>query len=283
MPSPSPMPEPRKTPLTLGLYFFAAAAVFLGVLGLVWSDFAVNWQRVGLDVPHRVALARAAALIELGSGLGLLWTRTRRAAAGLLTALYAIFVLLWILPAVAHPAIYDSWGNVFEELSLVFGGLVLFAALAPPVSPWAHRRRLFSRLYGLCPISFGIDHLIYLSGAATWVPRWIPPSQKFWVLATADFFFLAAVAILSGILAGLAARLLTVMILLFGALIWAPKLAAAPHTHFAWSGNAINFALAAAAWVVSDALSHPTRSSRAPAQPTAILQRIDDYRSRTAV
>lgn len=283
MPPPSPMPAPRKHPPSLGLYAFAAAAIFLGILGLVWSDFAVNWQRVSLGVPHRIALARLAALIELGAGLGLLLPRTRRAAAGLLTALYTVFVLLWIVPAAAHPTIYDSWGNVFEELSLVFGGLVLCATLAPSASPWAHRQRLFSRLYGICPISFGTDHLIYLAGAATWVPHWIPPGQKFWIIATADFFFLAAIAILSGILAGVAARLLTVMILLFGALIWAPKLAAAPHTHFAWSGNAINFALAAAAWVVSDALSQPARSLRAPARPMAILERIDDYRARRAV
>jgi hypothetical protein len=203
----------------------------------------------------------------------------------LLTALYAVFVLLWIPPVLAHPTVYDGWGNVFEELSLVIGGLVVCATVAPSASPWFRLRRPFARLYGVCPISFGTDHLIYLAGAATWVPHWIPPSQKFWIIATADLFFLAALAILSGILAGFAARLLTVMILLFGALIWAPKLAAAPHTHFAWSGNAINFALAAAAWVVSDALSERTasRSARQPARPTAILQRIDEHRSRTAV
>ncbi|HZZ38398.1 MAG TPA: hypothetical protein VFE06_04640 [Acidobacteriaceae bacterium] len=160
-----------------------------------------------------------------------------------------------------------------------------FSTLSPAGSPWFRHRRTFARLYGICPISFGTDHLIYLAGAATWVPRWIPPSQKFWIVATAIFFFMAAAAILSGILAGLAARLLTVMILLFGALIWAPRLAAAPHTHFVWSGNAINFALAAAAWVVSDVLCDPSVSRLAtqPARPMAILQRIDDYRTKTAV
>jgi uncharacterized membrane protein YphA (DoxX/SURF4 family) len=280
----SPAPEHRN-PLAHGLFVFAAAAIVLGLLGLVWSDFAISWQRVGPDVPHRLALARLAAVIELGCGLGLLWRRTARAAALLLTALYAVFVLLWISPVVAHPAIYDSWGNVFEELSLVIGGLVAFSTLSPPGSPWFRHRRTFARLYGICPISFGTDHLIYLAGAATWVPRWIPPSQKFWIVATAIFFFMAAAAILSGILAGLAARLLTVMILLFGALIWAPRLAAAPHTHFVWSGNAINFALAAAAWVVSDVLCDPSVSRLAtqPARPMAILQRIDDYRTKTAV
>jgi hypothetical protein len=34
----------------------------------------------------------------------------------------------------------------------------------------------------------------------------IPPGQMFWAIATAVFFLLAAVAILSGFLAGLASR-----------------------------------------------------------------------------
>ncbi|MFZ0631706.1 MAG: hypothetical protein WBD32_16985 [Acidobacteriaceae bacterium] len=278
------MPEHR-SPFSLGLYVFAAAAILLGLLGLVWSDFAVSWQRVSPGVPHHLALARLAALIELGCGLTLLGRRTARAAALLLTALYAVYVLCWIPQVIAHPTVYDGWGNVFEELSLVFGGLVVFAMVSPAGSTWSRRRRVLARLYGICPISFGTDHLVYLAGAATFVPRWIPPSQRFWIVATAVFFFMAAAAILSGIFAGLAARLLTVMILLFGALIWAPRLAAAPHVHFAWSGNAINFALAAAAWVVSDALCEPvgSRSERVPARPTAILEHIDDYRRKTAV
>jgi uncharacterized membrane protein YphA (DoxX/SURF4 family) len=278
------MPAPKISP-SLGLYVFAAAAIFLGVLGFVWSDFAVSWQRVNPDVAHHLALARLAAVIELGTGLGLLLPRTRRVAAGLLTVLYAVFVLCWLPPVVAHPAIYDGWGNIFEELSLVFGGLVLFAALAPPVSTWARHRRTLSRLYGLCPISFAIAHFVYLPGTASWVPRWIPPSQMFWAIATAVSFLLAAAALLSGILAGLAARLLTVEILLFGALIWAPKLAAAPHVHMVWSGNAINFAMAAAAWVVSDTLCEPAaaRFADRPARPLAILERIDERRTKTAV
>jgi hypothetical protein len=77
----------------------------------------------------------------------------------------------------------------------------------------------------------------------------------FWATATAVFFLLAATAILSGILAGLASRLLTVMIVGFEVLVWAPKLFASPHVHFSWAGNAICVALAGAAWVVADSIS----------------------------
>ena len=129
-------------------------------------------------------------------------------------------------------------------------------------SAWAARGTTISRLYGICPISFGLDHIIYLKGVATWVPTWIPPGQMFWAIATTVCFLLAAAAILSGILAGLAARLLTAMIVGFELLIWIPKLLAAPHDHFAWAGNAISITMAGAAWIVADSLN------RSPSQPT---------------
>jgi hypothetical protein len=84
------------------------------------------------------------------------------------------------------------------------------------------------------------------------------------------FFFMAAAAILSGILAGLAARLLTAQIVGFELLVWLPKLVAAPHQHFNWAGNAICIAIAGGAWVVADELS-ATRKQNAPppTQPAA--------------
>jgi uncharacterized membrane protein YphA (DoxX/SURF4 family) len=245
-----------------GIYLYAMGAIALGVTGLVWSDFATNWQRVTANVPLRLPLAWLTALCELAAGAALLWPRTARAAAAILTLLFAVFVLLWVPPILHAPAIYDSWGNFFEETSLVIAGLVLFASLAPVGSAWAARRTIISRLYGICPISFGLDHIIYLKGVATWVPTWIPPGQMFWAIATTVCFLLAAAAILSGILAGLAARLLTAMIVGFELLIWIPKLLAAPHDHFAWAGNAISITMAGAAWIVADSLN------RSPSQPT---------------
>jgi len=169
-----------------------------------------------------------------------------------LTILYSIFALLWVVQIAISPLVYDNWGNFFEEFSLVIAGAVAFTLLAPSGSRWARLTTRIRRLYGICIVSFGLAHFIYFSGAATWVPNWIPPGQKFWIAATGTFFFMAAAAILSGIAAKLATRLLTVMIFCFEILVWVPKLEAAPHDHFNWAGNAICIALAAAAWVVSD-------------------------------
>jgi uncharacterized membrane protein len=245
----------EKIMANLGMYLYGASAVALGIIGLTFHDFATTWQRVPADVPHRTTLALAAAVCELALGAAMLVPRTARAASLLLTLFYMLFVISWLARVAAAPSVWDGYGNVFEEFSLVSSGLVLFAWLSPAGSAWSRNTAALTRLYGLCPISFGLTHFIYFSGAASWVPRWIPPSQSFWVAATGTFFLMAAAAILSGILATLAARLLTAMIVAFEVLVWVPKLIAAPHDPFNWAGNGICVALAAAAWAVSDVLS----------------------------
>jgi uncharacterized membrane protein len=248
----------------LGLWSFGLAAIFLGVIGLAWGDFATSWQRVQPGVPFREALAYLVAACELLSGLAIFWRRTAQAGAIFLTILYAVFALLWVIQIFISPLVYDNWGNFFEEFSLVIGGAVAITLLALPESRWAGKTALVTRLYSICVISFGLVHFIYFSGAATWVPVWIPPGQKFWVAATGTFFLMAAAAILSGVVAVLAARLLTIMIFGFEVLVWVPKLLAAPHDHFNWAGNAICIALGAAAWLVSDSINQLRKNVREP-------------------
>lgn len=254
----------RDSQSQFGLWSFGVAAVLLGVVGLAWGDFATNWQRVQPGVPFREALAYLVAACELLSGLAIFWRRTAQAGAFFLTILYAVFALLWVIQIFSSPLVYDNWGNFFEESSLVIGGAVAFTRLAPPDSRWAGKTALVSRLYGICAISFGAEHFIYFSGASTWVPAWLPPGQKFWTAATGTFFLMAAAAILSGVMAPLASRLVAIMIFGFEILIWVPKLMAAPHDHLNWAGNAISIALTAAAWVVSDSISVLRKTVREP-------------------
>ncbi len=73
------------------------------------------------------------------------------------------------------------------------------ASLASRDSALARSEALFARSYGICVISFGVVHVVYFSGLPAWVPKWIPPGQVFWAVTTTVCFFLAAAAILSGI------------------------------------------------------------------------------------
>jgi len=227
----------------------------LGLVGFAWDDFATNWQRVNESIPFHGALAYGTAALELIGGASLLWSTTARRGAGMVTLVYMVFALVWFCAALGAPQIWDSWGNVFEELSIVISGAAIYASLSPPQSAWHRRTGALSRLYGICPISFGSTHFVYLSGAATWVPRWLPFGGVFWTAATGAFFLLAAFSILTGFLAGLASRLNAIMIVGFELLIWVPKLTAAPHDHFTWSGNAICIALAGGAWAVADLIN----------------------------
>jgi uncharacterized membrane protein YphA (DoxX/SURF4 family) len=253
----------------LGLYVYSGAAIFLGILGLVSGDFATSWQNVGPNVPLRVPLAYLTAVLELAGGIALLLPRTARAGALTLTIVYSVFMLIWVPRAFVNLGNYDPIGNVFEEFSLVAAGLVLCAIFSPADSYLARRRPFFVLLFGICPISFGIVHIIDMPGLLGWIPGWLPPTKMFWAYATTLGFFGAAVAILTGILAPIAARLLTAEIVIFELLVWIPNLYGGSNNHFNWAGNAICTALAGAAWVVSDSISAATKAKSIPAESPA--------------
>jgi uncharacterized membrane protein YphA (DoxX/SURF4 family) len=246
--------QKRNLASNLGVYAYAAGAIFLGGLGLASGEFAATWQRVTPNIPLRTSLAFLTALIELAAGLALLWRRSARAGALTLTVVYAAFTLAWVPKIFENLRDFDPFGNFFEEFSLVVAGAVLVAAFSPAASSLARRESLLARLYALSAISFGVGHIYYMPGLLSWIPNWLPPSRIFWAYVTTIGFFAAAVAILTGIMAPLASRLLTFEILSFEILVWIPKLIAAPHDHFNWAGNAISVALSGAPWVVSDSI-----------------------------
>jgi uncharacterized membrane protein YphA (DoxX/SURF4 family) len=258
----------RSYTANLGFYAYAIGAIALGIIGLASGDFAHSWQHVPAGVPGRTAFAYLAAALELAGGVALLWPRVARVGAAMLTAVYSVFTLFWIAKALEDPKIYDSWGNVFEELSLVIAGLVLLAALAPRGSALALRESFIARSYAACVISFGVVHVVYFAGLPGYVPKWIPPGQLFWAVTTTVCFFLAAASILTGILVTIAMRLLTAMIAGFWLFVWVPVLVTAPREHTAWSANGISFTLAAACWVVSDSIAAAAKlkSTRKAAQ-----------------
>jgi uncharacterized membrane protein YphA (DoxX/SURF4 family) len=157
----------------LGLYVYGGAAIFLGLLGVVSGDFATTWQNVGPNLPLRQPLAYLTAVIELAGGIALLLPRTARAGALRLTIVHSVFTLIWVPKALVNLGNYDPIGNVFEEFALVAAGLVLCAIFSPAGSSIARRRPFFVLLFGICPISFGIVHIIAMPGLLGWIPGWL--------------------------------------------------------------------------------------------------------------
>jgi uncharacterized membrane protein YphA (DoxX/SURF4 family) len=248
--------------IDLGRHVYGLAAVAFGIITFAWHDFN-NWQQIQAlgNVPHREILVYIAAAIEIFGGLAIQWPRTARAGAFALGSIYLIFALLWVPRIAAEPRVFDRWGNFFEQFSLVSGALIVYASSSPSDSERpATAARLGCIFFGICVVSFTTEQLVYLSGTAAFVPKWIPPGQMFWAITTTIAFALAAIALLSGRSALLASRLLTAMLIGFGLLVWLPAPVADPHKIINWAGNAQNLAITGAAWIVADFLS-PKRSS----------------------
>jgi len=87
---------------------------------------------------------------------------------------------------------------------------------------------------------------------ASLVPKWLPPSQMFWAILTTVAFGLAAIAILINRQARLAMRLMTLMLALFGVMVWVPHLIAHPKAHFNWSECVLTFLVTGAASMVAE-------------------------------
>ena len=95
---------------------------------------------------------------------------------------------------------------------------------------------------------------MYLTACADFVPKSIPLGGVFWSVVTGAAHIAAGVAILSGIWAQLAARLAALMYIVFG-VAWFGIALAHPNDLFSWSGNAINFTLVAAAWMIANSIA----------------------------
>lgn len=240
----------------LGRHVYGLAALLFGLVALAWHDFNI-WQQIRVlgDITHRGVLVYIYATLELVGGIAIQWRKTARAGAAALGAISLIFALLWVPFIVAKPQVYDLWGNFFEQFSLVSGALIVYATVDESDSK---RSAMLARIgyicFGLCVISFTLEQLFYLSGTASFVPKWIPPGQMFWATTTTIAFALAALALFSGVWDLLASRLLTVMIVGFGLFIWLPAPFVDPHKQINWAGNAENLAIAGAAWIVADYL-----------------------------
>lgn len=243
----------------VGRTVFAVTLIVVGVAGLIAGDFVGVWDGVPRGFPARAALAAACALASLASGVGLLWQRTAPATARAL-------LIAWILWALAfkgrfvltQPLTEGTYQSLGENAVLVAGVWVLYAALAGD----ADRRRLgfasgergvrIARvLYALALIAFGFSHFAYLELTAPLVPQWLPWHVG-WAYFTGAAYLAAALGVLSGVVARLAAALSTLQMGGFTLLVWVPMALAGPLTPFRRGEFILSWTLTAAGWVVAD-------------------------------
>jgi hypothetical protein len=229
----------------LGRHVFGVATLGSGVVALAWHDYN-GWHQ-----PRY--LVDAAAVVMILGGAAVQFRLTAKAVAAVLGAVYLVFALQCVPAIVSTPKIYNSWGDFFEQFSLFTGAAIAYAGLS---SAWSREtvQRVGRIFLGMCSASFALEQAFYLQPTVSLVPKWIPPDQMFWAVATTIFFALAAVALLTNRMALLAARLLTLMLVMFGLIVWVPLVIAGPRSHTNWSEITETFAIAGAAWILADLL-----------------------------
>src|SRR6476646_5520077 len=152
----------------LGRHLFGVAALAFGFITLVWHEYN------GWHTPRYIVYAAAAAPIFGGAAIQ--FRRTAKAGAAVLGAVYLVFALRCLPGIVAAPRIYNSWGNFFEQFSLVAGAAIVYARLS---SPWPPEtlNRIGRILLGICTVSFTLEKAFYLLPTSNFVQKCLPPTQ----------------------------------------------------------------------------------------------------------
>jgi uncharacterized membrane protein len=250
------------------LTLFAVGMIGLGILALVYGDFAMVWQPVAPWIPGRTVLAYGSGVIMLLGGVGLLLEATAAWSARILFPYLIVWLLLKVPALIAAPQMEAVWLGFGELAVLMAGGWVLFATLARPLegSPLAfgtsesgiHVARM---LFAVSLLPIGLSHLVYVKQTAELVPAWLP-YRVGWAYVTGAGQIACGLGVLFSVLPRVAARAEAAMISLFTLLVWGPAILAAPKTRLPWTAFFISWAIASAAWVIAQNI--------APKQPAKL-------------
>jgi uncharacterized membrane protein len=239
-----------------GHIIFAIAMSALGLLGLIYGDFALQWQPVPQWLPWRQGLAYISGAALLTGGLGLLIKPMVKRCALVLTI---VLLLSWVFPQALQvapaPLSIGRWLGFCETLAVMSGAWILMDNGGVQFA---------RRLFGLSCVVFGVSHFVYADFTAAMIPQWIPVRLWF-AYATGIGHVAAGLAILLGIRPRLAATLEALMMSSFVILLHIPSLWTAPPPDWAPTGRiqltALFWAasLAGSAWIVA----RSTNESRA--------------------
>lgn len=247
----------------VGIRFYGLGAIAVGVVGIMWGDFALQWQPVAPWFPARTLLAYLFAAALVVAGVCVNDTRGRGETvfgATALAALYAIVVIFMHGPMIVqHPGSFANWSGAAEQATLFAGAMASYAWLTRRSAPGSAAVILM----GVCLVIFGIAHFLYLDFTASMVPPWLPGGQKFWAAATGIGHLAAGVAFLTGVRARLAAVCVTAMFGSFSILIHLPLILSDSRAHLGWVMNAINLALTGAAGAVATYLASAQKTPAA--------------------
>ena len=212
----------------------ASGMIGLGILGLVYGDFAMGWQPVDPWVPGRRILAYASAVLMLLAGAGLLYTPTVKWSIRILFPYLLAWQLLKVPALWVAPGMEAVWLG-FGEIAVPFsGGWVLFALLSQLDSEsrlllltGQRGVRVARTLFAVSLVPIGLSHLFYVKLTVPLIPTWLP-LRTGWAYVTGIGQIACGIGILLSIFARVAATVEAAMLTVFAVLVWVPAVVAEP-------------------------------------------------------
>ena len=245
-----------KASLALGL-------LGLGVLTLIYGDFALQWQPVPEWLPARHIVAYLSGVVLLFTATSLLWRRTELLAARVFY-IYSLFWLALKIPLLfTSPSVEGNWLGAGELAVIAAAGLALVAS--------NQRQRSVARyVFAIALIPIGLSHFVYARATLDFVPTWLP-FRALWANLGGAGHIAAGLGVLFGVRALLAARLEAAMIGAFTLLVWLPGVISAPSSRLQWTAFFMSWIIGTAAWVVAESMvKAPSRGANdAPVQAPA--------------
>ena len=236
---------------------FALGLIGLGILALIYGDFALVWQPVPASLPGRSAIAYASGLLMLCGGIGLLFRASAAWVARFLLPYFFLWLLLKVPALFVAPKMEAVWLGIGEIAVLFSGSLVLFATLvdqgpASKLTFAAGERgvRIATLLFGVSLIPIGLSHLFYTQQTVDLIPTWLP-FRIILAYLTGAGQICCGLGVLLSIFPRVAATVEAGMVSLFALFVWAPAILASPRARLPWTAFFITWLFAASAWVVS--------------------------------
>jgi uncharacterized membrane protein YphA (DoxX/SURF4 family) len=242
---------------TMGRTALGVGALGLGVISLLYADFAITWQPVPDWVPARIPLAYASGALLATSGAALIANRGTRIAAAFLAAFLSFWGIVLQAPRVLAGE-EAAWLAPGEILAVGAGAWTLYWLGAAESEFRTTATRLGVNAFALTLPVFGVAHFLYIDFTASMIPAWIP-WHVFWAWFTGVGHVAAGLSILLGVIPRIGATLLAAMFSGFVLLVHVPRVIGASDNRAEWHMLATALLLAGAAWIVASAL--PRRST----------------------
>jgi len=239
------------------LSLFVIGMIGLGMLALIYGDFALVWQPVAPWVPGRTALAYGSGVLMLACGAGLVFRGTAAWAVRILFPYLIVWALLKVPALVVAPQIEGVWLGFGELAVLLAGGWILFARLselregsALAFAAGDSGIRIAKYFFAIWLIPIGVSHFFYVKETINLIPAWIP-FRMFWAYLTGAGHIAAGLGVLFSVVPCVAATAEAAMLSIITILVWVPAVLAAPRTRMPWTAFFISWAITAAVWVVA--------------------------------